>query len=74
MVTLGTIDEVVKAVGGRSAAAELAGATSPNAVSNWKARGRIPTELFFVFAEKLKIEGKEADPTLFGFPASEAAQ
>lgn len=69
-----TIEEVVDAVGGRSAAAELAGLTSPNAVSNWKARGRIPAELFFLFARKLRTVGKRPDPALFGFASVEAAE
>lgn len=66
MTQLLTVSEIVDAVGGRSAAAELGGVNG-NAVSNWKARGRIPAELFMVFAGALERAGKEASPDVFGF-------
>lgn len=67
MGMLGTVESVVKAVGGRAAAADLAG-VGADAVSMWKARGRIPAEHWFVFSGELRRLGKiEADPSLFGF-------
>jgi hypothetical protein len=71
MKLLGTIEEVIEAVGGRSAAASLAGLNTPNGVSNWKARGRIPPELFFVFKERLLPDGKEPGRSIFGFTSAD---
>lgn len=69
--TLSTIEAVIDAVGGTSAAASIAG-VAPGAVSNWKARGRIPAEFFFVFASRLEREGQSVDRDLFGFVNAEA--
>lgn len=59
---LTSVDAVIEAVGGTSAAAALAG-VGPPAVSNWKARGAIPSEYFLSFSE---AAGK-IDPRVFGF-------
>jgi hypothetical protein len=63
---LNSVEEIVEGVGGDPIAAALADVGGP-AVSNWKARGRIPTELYFVFSEVLRRAGKEANPDVFGF-------
>lgn len=65
---LNSIDAVIEAVGGATAAAALAGVSVP-AVSNWKARGRIPPEKFFLFERELANRMMRADRTLFGFDA-----
>lgn len=66
-----TIEALIEAVGGNATAASLAH-VAPNAVSNWKARGRIPAELFFVFERPLEAAGKKAERSLFGFADDEA--
>jgi len=68
---LKSVEEVVEAVGGNSAAAALAGVSAP-AISNWKARGQIPAEKYFVFVEALSRVGKRADPTVFSFAADQS--
>lgn len=68
---LKSADEVIDELGGTAEAASLAGVSSP-AVSNWRARGRIPQENFLIFREALAGKGKEADPSVFGFKLSEA--
>ena len=66
MVTLGSVKEVIEAVGGPAAACSLAQVPSSNAPSNWIKRRKIPSEYFLVFAEVLNATGKEADPSVFG--------
>lgn len=68
---LSTVDEVIEAVGGTAAAAGIAG-VSPPAVSNWRGRGRIPSEKFMIFAAALRGLGKEASPDVFGMDRTEA--
>lgn len=63
---VGTVEAIIEAVGGNGEAASLAH-VGPNAVSNWKARGSIPAELFFVFARRLEAAGKAPERALFGF-------
>lgn len=70
---LKSVDEIVEAVGGNAAAASLAGVGTP-AVSNWKARGQIPAEQYFVFLEALKPVGKDLDPAVFGFAGANEAR
>ncbi len=67
---LESVDDVVKAIGGSPAAAKLA-AVGTSAVSNWKARKRIPAELFFIFSAALKRKGLRVDPAVFGARTSE---
>ena len=62
---LKTVEAIIEALGGSSAAAELAG-VGMSAVSNWKSRGTIPAELFVVFSRVLERHGNRADPSLFG--------
>lgn len=67
---LETVDQVIEALGGTFKAA-AAVSVGPSAVSNWKTRGRIPSDRYFVISDALKREGKKVAPALFGF--SEAA-
>ena len=62
---LNTVDSIIEALGGTAEAAKLAH-VGPSAVSNWKARGRIPSEQYSVFAAALDRGGKEFDNSLFG--------
>jgi hypothetical protein len=68
---LTTVEAVIERLGGPAHAAELAGVT-PAAVSNWKARGRIPTEHYMRFSRALAEAGADADPAIFGFTAEAA--
>ena len=62
---LNSVEQVIDAIGGNSAAAKLAGVTEP-AVSNWKFRKRIPSKLFPAFSKILTRERLRADPSVFG--------
>ena len=63
---LKTVDDVISELGGTGATASLARLGDP-AVSNWKARGKIPSDQYMVISEALRAIGKEADPAIFGF-------
>ncbi len=63
---LSTVDAVIGELGGTSAVSGLAG-VGLSAVSNWKARGKVPPELFLIISESLAKLGKAADPALFSF-------
>lgn len=63
---LKTVDEIVEALGGTSAAASAAG-MEPSAVSMWKVRGKIPSNRFLVISRLLLQAGQQADPAVFGF-------
>ena len=66
---LTSVESVIDALGAE-AAQELAG-VGRTAVCNWRARGRIPSELYLVFAEALEKSNTTADPALFGLRARE---
>lgn len=68
---LSTVDSVIEAVGGVTAAASLAGVGLP-AVSNWKARGKIAQGKFVLFRDALAAKGLEAAPAVFGFDEARA--
>lgn len=68
---LTSVDAIVTALGGTTAVASLAGVSLP-AVSNWKVRGRIPTDKFMIFDRALADRELRADPAVFGFDAAEA--
>lgn len=70
---LETVDSVIEAVGGPSAAASLAGVGLP-AVSNWKARGKIARDKSELFRLALAAKGLEAAPAVFGFKIAEEAR
>jgi hypothetical protein len=69
---LTTVESVIDALGGPTAAASLAG-VGLSAVSNWKARNKFPSEMFLIFSDALAKNGNTPDPALFGFrsPAGE---
>lgn len=69
---LSTVDSVIDAVGGPSAAAALAGVSLP-AVSNWKSRGKISSGKFVLFRDALALKGQQAAPSVFGFKAEARA-
>lgn len=64
---LRSVDEVVDALGGTAAVADLLGVGS-SAVSNWRSRRKIPEENFLLVRDALLAAGKEAaEPSVFGF-------
>jgi DNA-binding transcriptional regulator YdaS (Cro superfamily) len=63
---LQTVDDVIKALGETQKAADLLGVV-PSAVSNWKARGKFPSDKFLAITAVLKDRGKRVSPVLFGF-------
>lgn len=68
-----TVDSVIEAVGGASAASALAGVGLP-AVSNWKARGKIARDKSDLFRNALAAKGLEAAPSVFGFKVADEAR
>ena len=65
---LKTVDEVIRALGGTSAAAKALEVGAP-AISNWKARNLIPSRAYLVISSLLKRQGDAADQALFAFKA-----
>jgi hypothetical protein len=63
---LKTVDDVVETLGGTAQAAKCF-AVGPSAVSNWRARERIPADKFMLVQSALMQHGKSATPALFGF-------
>lgn len=68
---LETVDQIIEALGGTNKVAAALG-VGPSAISNWKARGRIPSEQYFVIKSALHAGGKEPAPAIFGFAPAEA--
>lgn len=62
-ITVNAIDELIDALGGTGATAQLMGVTD-QAVSNWRVRGP-PTRLFFKFKRVLASRGIVAPPSLW---------
>jgi len=62
---LNSVTQVIDALGGVHAAAELSG-VGPTAVWNWRSRGRIPAELMLVVSSALSRLDLRADPSVFG--------
>ena len=63
---LNSVDAVIKALGGPTKIAALAGTWS-SAVSNWRSRVEIPTEHFVLISDALAASGQQADRSVFGF-------
>jgi DNA-binding transcriptional regulator YdaS (Cro superfamily) len=61
-----SVEEVIDALGGTAAAADLLGMSRP-AISTWKARGRIPSDNFMLISDELSKRSLQASPTVFGF-------
>jgi DNA-binding transcriptional regulator YdaS (Cro superfamily) len=69
-----TVDEVIKELGGPTAAASVLGVTPP-ALCNWSVRGVITAEHFLLIREALAERGLEVSPSVFSFKAPvEAAE
>ena len=63
---LTTVEAVVEAFGGTTAAASAVGVGAP-AVSNWIERGKIPSDKFLLVRDALAAVGKDVDPCVFAF-------
>ena len=63
---LKTPAEVIAALGGTNATARRLRLPWPQAVSQWRKRNRIPSELFLSVNDALQAEGKRAAPEVFG--------
>lgn len=70
---LRTVEAVVEALGGTTAAAAAAG-VGASAVSNWLDRGKIAPDKFLLVREALFAVGKEADPCVFAFKVADEAR
>jgi hypothetical protein len=67
---LKSVDEVVEALGGTVAVASLA-EVGKQAVSNWRARGVIPSEYFLRVSLALAVVGTCASHSVFGLKSAE---
>jgi hypothetical protein len=66
---LETTTEVIEALGGTSAVAELTGSTYA-AAFNWRGFERFPAKTFIVMSDALAAKGKSASPSLWGMIAA----
>jgi DNA-binding transcriptional regulator YdaS (Cro superfamily) len=62
---LKSVDEVIDALGGPSAMAELTG-VGPSAVVNWRTRGIAPDK-FLLVKKALKSKSLDVSPSVFAF-------
>jgi len=62
---LKTANDVIDALGGTSKVAAFA-ARPVQAVSNWRALGRIPSALYLKFQKRLTKRGLRASPEVWG--------
>lgn len=70
---LKTVREVIKEVGGMTAAAKIVGVT-PQAAWNWADRNKFPADTYLVFAAELERKKKSAPASLWGIQEPEAAR
>jgi len=63
---LATVDEVIDALGGNSGTMSVTGAKSPQAVSNWRRRKRIPPRHYSCMADALAAGNFAAPRQLWG--------
>lgn len=77
LYTIHTVDEVIAALGGVPGVIKLTARTSeprtPQAISNWRALGRIASDWFFLMTSELERGGHSADPELWGQRMEHAA-
>ena len=70
-MSLSTTREVIDALGGNRAVAEITGCT-PKAVSNWRKQTRFPAHTYIAISEALRRGGLTVAPKLW--PMSQAAE
>jgi len=71
METLSTTSEVMDALGGNQAVAELTG-SKPKAVWNWRGFETFPSNTYVAMTEALLAKGKTAPASLWGMKATSA--
>ena len=71
MSELHTADEVVKALGGTKAVADLLGRTDP-AVSNWRKAGQFPAHTYLLIKDRLEKIGHFAPDSLWAMSVEKA--
>jgi hypothetical protein len=64
MRTLTSIEEVIDALGGTKAVAELTKRSSPSAVPNWKTR-KFPPNTYAIMKAALQAQGADAPDSLW---------
>lgn len=69
---LKTAGEVIDALGGTQATANLTGRKAQH-VTNWRASGRLPASTFLVLSKELEERGKSAPPSVWGIAEPEKA-
>lgn len=74
-----SVDALLEACGGDAAVMKLTGHRSSSALSNWRARGSVPSEFFILFSTELRRRSRgrrvpAIDPKLFGMVAAEGAR
>lgn len=62
---LETVEEVIDALGGSAAVMALTGVRSPQAVSNWRRRKKIPPRHFAQMADALSVKNLAAPRRLW---------
>jgi hypothetical protein len=67
---LKSADEVIDALGGTVATANLTGRKAQH-VTNWRASGRLPAKTFLVISKQLRELEKSAPPSLWGITEPE---
>ena len=69
MEVLSTTSDVMDALGGNLAVAELT-ASTPKAVWNWRGFGTFPSNTYVAMTKALLAKGKTAPATLWGMKAA----
>lgn len=73
MRQLQTASEVIEALGGTGVTARLTGRRYDQAVSNWKATGKLPADTYLVLRQALKDRDLTAPAKLWGMKEPERA-
>jgi hypothetical protein len=65
LIELRTVDEIIDSLGGTTDAMRIAQVEATQVVSNWRARGRFPSDKYHVMITALREKGFTADPALW---------
>lgn len=69
---LNTVDEVLDSLGGNAAVMTITGVVTPQAISNWRWRQRIPSRHSSPIADALKARNLTAPRRLWGMTPPDA--
>jgi hypothetical protein len=64
VMNITTVDDVIDALGGTAAIAEMTSAL-PTAVYNWRAAGKFPTDTYLLIQDELRARGRVAPDHLW---------